>query len=461
MRRRLGTIAPLLGLLVLLVAMDAWSQSRATSFLRGRVFLEGSTNHSGTVVRVLGVSTLGTSSGAFLGSSVLGVLVLLAAFLRRRRLAGFIRAALVLAAVGLGSIALGAFRVESAASGFYEISPPGGGTFASDQYWVAFNHAGYTPHSEFVTLNAGSAGVVTLADVTLQKLPDPECTIFPADNPWNTDISHYDLHPRSQAYIDFIGSGDHLHPDFGTFWEGAPIGIPYVVVPANQPKLTVQFDYDDESDPGPYPIPPNPPIEGGSNADGDRHILMLDLQSCMLYELFWAWPPGVGENPYDNVWYAGSGAIFDLRSNALRPDGWTSADAAGLPILPGLVRYDEVVQAGVINHALRFTVRDTQRGYIHPATHFASDTTNQNVPPMGLRLRMKSDYNCSSYSHETQVVCAALKKCGMFVADNGSDWYITGQHDPRWDDEALNDIKRIPGSAFEAVYTGPILTSSD
>jgi hypothetical protein len=283
------------------------------------------------------------------------------------------------------------------------------------------------------------------------------CTIFPADNSWNADISGYPLHPNSAAYVNFIGAAKFLHPDFGTFWNGEPIGIPYVVVPGNQPRVAVAFQYADESDPGPYPIPPNPPIEGGPNSTGDRHILMLGLDRCELHELFYAWPPGSAQNPYTDRWWAGSGAYFDLRSNSLRPDGWTSADAAGLPILPGLVRYDEVVQGGAINHALRFTVRQTQRGYIHPATHFASSSTDPTLPPMGLRMRMKASYSCAAYTSEVQVICTALKKYGMYVADNGSDWFVSGAHDPRWDDSRLGDLKRIPGSAFEAVDTGPIL----
>jgi hypothetical protein len=283
------------------------------------------------------------------------------------------------------------------------------------------------------------------------------CTIFPADNPWNTDISGYPLHPNSANWVNFIGPTKFLHPDFGTFWNGDPIGIPYVVVPANQPRVAIEFDYWDESDPGPYPIPNNPPIEGGPDSTGDRHILMLGLERCELHEVFYAWPPGAGPNPYNDRWWAGSGAYFNLRSNALRPDGWTSADAAGLPILPGLVRYDEVVEQGAINHALRFTVRQTQRGYIHPATHFASSTTDPNVPPMGARFRMKATYSCAAYTSEVQVICTALKKYGMFVADNGSDWFVSGAHDPRWNDSRLADLKKIPGSAFEVVNTGPIL----
>ena len=283
--------------------------------------------------------------------------------------------------------------------------------------------------------------------------PSGDCPTFPADNAWNTDISGYPVHARSAAWVSSIGSTRKLHPDFGTFWEGAPIGIPFVHVGAGQPKVPVTFRWDDESDPGPYPVPPNAPIEGGPSAGGDRHVLVVDDAACKLYELFAAYPQNGGTS-----WRADSGAVFDLRSNALRPDGWTSADAAGLPIYPGLVRYDEVVEDGVIDHALRFTISVSQRGFIHPATHQASSNTSPDVPPMGARFRMKASYSCAAFSAEVQVICAALKRYGMFVADNGSNWYVSGQHDPRWDDDALGDLKTIPGSAFEAVETGPVRT---
>lgn len=287
---------------------------------------------------------------------------------------------------------------------------------------------------------------------TTTTRPTTTCPTFPANNPWNTDISTYPVHSRSAAWVASIGATRRLHPDFGTFWEGAPIGIPFVRVGAGQPKVPVSFEYADESDPGPYPIPPSAPIEGGPSATGDRHVLVIDDAACKLYELFSAYPQGGGTS-----WRAGSGAVFDLRSNTLRPDYWTSADAAGLPIYPGLVRYDEVVGEGVIDHALRFTVSRSQRGFIHPATHFASSITDANVPPMGARFRMKQSYSCAAYSTEVKVICAALKRYGMFVADNGSNWYVSGQHDPRWDDDALGDLKTIPGSAFEAVDTGPVI----
>jgi len=274
--------------------------------------------------------------------------------------------------------------------------------------------------------------------------------LFPADNPWNTDISSYPVHPLSARYVAAIGASTHLHPDFGTVWNGAPNGIPYVVVSGSQPKVPVNFYYPDESDPGPCPIPADAPIEGGPSGTGDRHILILDPDHQLLYELYDAHPAG-------DHWEAGSGAIFNLTSNALRPDTWTSADAAGLPMLPGLVRYDEVA-SGEITHALRFTVDATQQAFIHPATHYVSGGTNPDLPPMGLRLRLRADYNISGFPARVQVILRALKKYGMIVADNGSSWYINGTPDPRWDDDELHTISQVPGSAFEAVYTGPIIT---
>jgi hypothetical protein len=256
------------------------------------------------------------------------------------------------------------------------------------------------------------------------------------------------VHPQSDTFVNSIGRGDHMHPDFGTVWNGAPIGIPYTVVGAGQPKVPVSFDYADESDPGPYPIPPNAPIEGGPNSDGDRHVLVIDDDNCVLREMFDAHPMT------GSVVDSGFRSDIRLNSNALRPDFWTSADAAGLPIFPGLVRYSEVVEDGVIDHALRFTVAETQTAFIHPATHYASDNPDPNVPPMGLRLRMKASYDCTWATSEVQVICAAMKKYGMFVADNGADWYVSGAPDPRWDDDRIGDLKSVPGSAFEVVDTG-------
>lgn len=277
------------------------------------------------------------------------------------------------------------------------------------------------------------------------------CQVFPADNPWNTDISGNPVHPNSANFIASIGADTGLHEDFGTVWQGAPSGIPYCIVPGDQPKLSVTFDYPDESDPGPYPVPDDPPIEGGPDAEGDRHILMVDVDNATLYELFHSFKTEDG-------WRAGSGAIFDLTSNDLRPLGWTSADAAGLPIFPGLVRYDEVVEKGEVNHALRFTCRRTQRGYILPATHFASPSKDPNLPPMGLRLRLKADYDISGFPPEAQVILTALKKYGLILADNGGDWFISGAPDMRWNTDNLTTLRRVKGSDFEVVDTGPIHT---
>ncbi len=272
--------------------------------------------------------------------------------------------------------------------------------------------------------------------------------VFPASNPWNARIDTAAVDPASATLIASIGSSGHLHPDFGAdLGEGEPFGIPYVVVPGNQKKVPISFDYADESDPGPYPIPPNAPIEGGPNADGDRHVLVLDKDNRRLYELFDAHPVAGGG------WHAGSGAVFDLTSNALRPAGWTSADAAGLPILPGLVRYDEVA-SGRIDHALRFTVARTRKGYIAPARHAASSSTSTSLPPMGMRVRLKASFDISGYPAQARVVLQALKTYGMIVADNGSNWFISGTPDRRWNDEAVNTLKQVPGSAFEVVRMG-------
>ena len=274
------------------------------------------------------------------------------------------------------------------------------------------------------------------------------CPLFPQSNALNQDISHAPVDPRSAAYIASIGLTGHLHPDFGT---NPSYGIPYAVVGPQQHEMPITFTaYNGESDPGPYPIPANARIEGPpAGEEGDRHVLVLQRGSCKLFELYAARRSRAG-------WEADSGAVFNLRSNALRPEGWTSADAAGLPIFPLLVRYPEV-HAGQIDHALRVTVERTQRGYIHPATHFASSSSDPNLPPMGLRLRLKAGYSLVGFHGESLVVLRALKRYGLIVADNGSSWYITGAPDPRWNDEDLEQIKRVPGSAFEAVQTGPIL----
>ena len=281
------------------------------------------------------------------------------------------------------------------------------------------------------------------------RLGDVE--IFPADNPWNTRVDDLPVHPKSRQWINAIGAGTKLHPDLGTVWQGAPNGIPYVVVKSDQKKVPVSFRYADESDAGPYPIPPNPPIEGGPNADpdSDRHIIMIDPKAKKLYELFQVLPNRRGG------WRAGSGAIFDLSTNRTRPDGWTSADAAGLPIFPGLVRYEEV-RSGEIRHALRFTVEKTQRGYIYPARHFASRSSDRSLPPMGLRVRLRKDYDISRFPRSAQVILTALKRYGMLLADNGGDWFISGAPDKRWVDDELATLKRVKGRDLECVLTGPV-----
>lgn len=281
------------------------------------------------------------------------------------------------------------------------------------------------------------------------------CPVFPADNVWNAPVDALPRHPASDAYVATIGATRGVHPDFGTVYEGAPIGIPFVTVPGTQPRVAVTFDYDDESDPGPYPIPPEAPIEGGASSDGDRHILVLDRDNCVLYELFYAFPATGGG------WRAGSGAIFDLRSNALRPRGWTSADAAGLPILPGLVRYDEVA-SGEITHALRFTVPQTRRAFDWPARHFASSLTGAQYPPMGLRMRLKASLDIAGFSPPVQVILRALKKYGMILSDNGSAWYVSGVPDARWNDDMLvGELRRVQGSDFEAVDTSSLVADPD
>jgi hypothetical protein len=270
--------------------------------------------------------------------------------------------------------------------------------------------------------------------------------VFPADNPWNTDILSEDTDPNSDNIIASIGNELYLHPDFGTVWESAPIGIPYNLVGKDQPMKTISFQYNSESDPGPYPIPPDALAESGS----DRHILVIDTVNFKLYELFNA------IRDHDN-WTAGSGAVFDLTSNALRPDFWTSADAAGLPVFAGLVRYEEVVEKGVINHALRFTVKNTRNAFVHPATHAASNSNNENYPPMGMRVRLKAGFDITGFSPHIQVILKALKKYGMFVADNGSNWYISGGPDSRWNDDELGELKSIQGSNFEVVKMGTVI----
>lgn len=289
------------------------------------------------------------------------------------------------------------------------------------------------------------------------------CSVLPSNNIWNTPVDSLPVDARSSAYITSMGANTTLHPDFGQpYFDGGrlvPIGIPYTVVSGSQQKVSITFDYPEESDPGPYPIPPDAKIEGVPDwdpfYDGDRHVLVLDRDNCMLYETFYSWPNN------DGSWHVGSGAVFDLRSNALRPDGWTSADAAGLPILPGLVRYDEVV-SGEINHALRFTVAHTRRAYVWPARHYASSLTGLQYPPMGQRFRLKTGFDISGFSTSMQVILKAMQKYGIILADNGSDWYISGTDDNRWNNDMLvTGFRQVKGSDFEAVDVSSLMVDPD
>ncbi len=276
------------------------------------------------------------------------------------------------------------------------------------------------------------------------------CPLFPNNNIWNTPIQKLPVDPRSSDYISSIGAATGLHPDFGTVYEGDPIGIPYNLVTGDQPGVQVSFVYDDQSDHVLYPIPDNPLVEAGS----DRHILIVDTDNCGLYELFAAEKQGAS-------WQAGSGAFYNLYSNALRPDDWTSADAAGLPILPGLVRYDEVA-SGQINHALRFTVSTTRSSHVWPARHDASSHTGLSLPPMGQRFRLKANFDISGFSPQVQVILSAMKTYGLILADNGSNWYISGSPDDRWDDDMLvSELRMVKGSDFEAVSSTILMIDPD
>jgi hypothetical protein len=277
--------------------------------------------------------------------------------------------------------------------------------------------------------------------------------LMPADDEWNRDVSKDEVDPLSEAIIASIGPEKPLHEDFGIVWKGFPGGIPYYVVGGDQPKVPVSFQYADESDPGPYPIPPDAWIEGGPHSDGDRHVLVLDKDNWKLYEIFRAFPLEGGK-----AWQAGSGAIFDLKNPKPRPAGWTSADAAGLPILPGLARYDEICGAKKLTHALRFTVRKSRRGYVPPATHFASPNKDENLPPMGMRVRLKAGFDTAKFTGAARVILEGLKTHGMILADNGGDWFISGAPDDRWNHDELLPIRKVKGKGFEVVKMGPVTT---
>lgn len=282
------------------------------------------------------------------------------------------------------------------------------------------------------------------------------CPIFPPDHIWNVRVDSLPVEANSEAYIDSIGRDEGLHPDFGSGeWDGGPIGIPYVVADSDTPRAEVTFEYADESDAGPYPIPLDAPIEGGPNSEGDRHILVVEASECKLYELYAVYPNG------DGSWEAGSGAIWDLQDYVLRPDEWTSADAAGLAILPGLVRYDEVT-AGEIKHAIRFTVEETQAAYVWPARHEASDNEDPDLPPLGQRFRLKASFDISPYPRDVQIILRAMQVYGLMLADNGSDWFFSGVPDERWNDEELVDtFREITGDNFEAVDVSELMVDAD
>ena len=295
------------------------------------------------------------------------------------------------------------------------------------------------------TLRTALLAILLCTPLLLAQAPTiGSCTVFPADDVWNTRVDTLPLDANSAAYVNTIGASTGMHADFGAgLYAGGPIGIPFITVPGTQTKYPATFTYADESDPGPYAIPLNAPIEGGSSSTGDRHAISIDTDNCILYELYAAYPQ-------TSSWQAGSGAIFGLASYALRPAGWTSADAAGLPIFPGLVRYDEIL-SGAIRHAIRFTVPQTRQAYIWPARHYASSLTGTQYPPMGQRFRLKASFDISGFSATNQIILTALKKYGMLLADNGSSWFISGAPDDRWNNSDLHALGGILGSNFEAV----------
>jgi hypothetical protein len=277
------------------------------------------------------------------------------------------------------------------------------------------------------------------------------CTIFPANNPWNQRVDKLPVASNSDTIVRSIGPDEGMHADFGSgLYQGRPIGIPYTTVGRGQRRVHVKFDYASESDKGPYPIPRNAPVEGGRGSDGDRHVIVVDRSRCKLFELYAAYPVNGGAS-----WKAGSGAIWSLRSNKLRPRTWTSADAAGLPILPGLARYPEV-KRGAIKHALRFTVSRTRNTFVYPARHQASSDSSPSLPPMGMRFRLKAGFPVSRYPKQSRVVLRALQRYGMLVADNGSDWYLSGAPAKGWNNDDLHSLGGVKGSDFEVVDTSSL-----
>jgi hypothetical protein len=300
-----------------------------------------------------------------------------------------------------------------------------------------------------IILAVCALGALVATGAGAHRLPRaPRCPILPASNPFNQRVDTLPVAANSATLVDAIGADATAKADFGSgTYEGGPIGIPYKVVKGSQRRVPVTFDYADESDGSRYPLPANVPIEGGTNADGDRHVLVVDSDRCRLYELYDAHPLDRGAR-----WHAGSGAIFNLRSNKLRPAGWTSADAAGLPILPGLARFGEVAK-GSIDHAIRFTARRTRNAYIPPARHFASDDSDPALPPMGLRIRLKRTADLGDLGPQARIVATALQRYGALLADNGSPWFFSGAPDSRWDNDDLQTLRSLHGSDFEVVDT--------
>jgi hypothetical protein len=279
----------------------------------------------------------------------------------------------------------------------------------------------------------------------------PRCHVFPRDSQWNQRVDGLPVASDSDRLVRAIGIDSPMHPDFGAGrYEGRPIGIPYTTVSRRQRKVRVAFEYADESDRGRYPIPRNVPVEGGRTADGDRHVIVVDRDRCRLHELYAAYPVAGGAR-----WRAGSGATWSLRSNRLRPRGWTSADAAGLPIFPGLARYEEV-RAGAIDHALRFTAPRTRRAYVYPARHFASSSDDPGLPPMGLRVRLRASFDTSRFPRQARVVLRALQRYGMLLADNGAPWFVSGAPSRGWHNDDLHELRRIQGRDFEVVDTSSL-----
>ncbi len=301
---------------------------------------------------------------------------------------------------------------------------------------------------------ATSTPVPVLPTSTPQP-PAAGCVFLPADNIWHRNIAGLPVHANSANYMNSIGLGSILHPDFASgTWNGGPIGIPFIMVPGNQPRVPMSFLYTSQSEPGPYPIPANAPIQGGPNSTGDRHVIVVDQDTCIGYELFKAYPNA------DGSWHADAGAKWSLNTNVLRPNGWTSADAAGLPILPGLVRYDEVA-AGYINHAIRFTSETINQSYIWPARHSDGSSSSSNAPPMGLRVRLKASTNISTYDPSVRVVLQALKDYGMILADSGTSLDIGGVPDSRWNDNVMHTLEQFHGSDFEAVDESSLMVDAN